>query len=273
LGRIAAYARWRAQTLGLIWTFDDIDASVARAVCRKVITEREGGWLNTSAISTLLQAFGVPMAASALAHSPEEAAACASAMGFPVVAKLASRALVHKTEIGAVRMDLETPEAVQTAYAELMAIGAARGISAGMDGVLIQTMIHGGVEVLIGVTHDPRFGPLVGFGTGGADVEVWRDVQFRLTPLTDVDADEMIREIRGFPLLQGHRGRQPADLLALRDLLLRISRLAEDVPEIAELDLNPVRPCRPAVGAVWWTDGFASVSPARFDRIRPTGLR
>jgi acetyl coenzyme A synthetase (ADP forming)-like protein len=241
LGRVAAYARWRGQTPGLLWTFDEIDPAAARAACRKAIATRGGGWLDSTEVADVLRAFGVPMASGALAHSADDAVASADALKFPVAAKLISPTLVHKTESGAIRLGLTTPAAVRAAYGELMALAAARGIpAADIAGVLVQPMIHGGVEVLVGVTHDPRFGPLVAFGSGGVDVEVWRDVQFRLAPLTDVDADEMIRTLRGFPLLQGHRGRAPADLLALRDLVLRISRLAESVPEIAELDLNPV---------------------------------
>jgi acyl-CoA synthetase (NDP forming) len=179
------------------------------------------------------------MAEAAVAHSPEEAVALASAVGFPVAVKLASRAAVHKTEMGAVRVGLTTPEAVHAAYQEI----AERGLeidAASLEGVLIQRMIQGGVETLVGVTHDPLFGPLVGFGLGGVNVEIWHDVQFRIAPLTDIDADKMIRKIRGFPLLQGYRGRQAVDLDALRELILRMSRLAEEVHEIVELDLNPV---------------------------------
>ena len=109
-----------------------------------------------------------------------------------------------------------------------------------IDGIIIQPMITGGVETLIGITHDPLFGPLVGFGIGGINVEVPSDVRFRMAPLTDRDADDLLHEIRGFPLLAGHRGHPAADIEALRDVLLRISSLAEHVPEIAELDLNPV---------------------------------
>jgi len=117
-----------------------------------------------------------------------------------------------------------------------------------IGGVLVQPMIAGGVETMIGVTEDPLFGPLVAFGLGGIHVEILGDVRFRVAPLTDRDADELLHEIRGFPLLQGYRGHPAADIDALRDILLRLSRLAEEIPEIAELDLNPVIALPPGTG-------------------------
>jgi acyl-CoA synthetase (NDP forming) len=239
LGRVAAYARWRRQVPGLIWAFDDIDVEAARTICRHALATRGAGWLSGSEVAAVLGAFGVPMAESAIAHSPDEAVALASAVGFPVAAKLASRAAVHKTETGAVRLGLATPEAVHAAYQEI----AKRGLeidAASLEGVLIQSMIEGGVETLVGVTHGPLFGPLVGFGLGGVNVEIWHDVQFRIAPVTDIDADEMMHHIRGLPLLQGYRGRKAVDFDALRELILRISRLAEEIHEVVELDLNPV---------------------------------
>ena len=147
----------------------------------------------------------------------------------------------HKTEIGGVRLNLQNEAAVRAAFSDILARGDRTLASLdGMDGVLIQPMITGGVETMIGVAADPLFGPLVGFGLGGIHVEMLGDVRFRIAPLTDRDADELLREIRGFPLLQGYRGQPAADVDALRDVLLRVSRLADEVPEIIELDLNPV---------------------------------
>jgi acyl-CoA synthetase (NDP forming) len=117
-----------------------------------------------------------------------------------------------------------------------------------MDGVVVQPMIAGGVEVMIGVTHDPSFGPLVAFGLGGVYVEILSDIRFRVTPITDRDAADMIREIKGYRLLTGYRGHPPADVPAIEETLLRVSRLAEEVPEIVELDLNPVFALAPGQG-------------------------
>jgi acetyl coenzyme A synthetase (ADP forming)-like protein len=239
LGKTATYADWRTQPAGLFWTFDDLRIDEAKHICQKAIADRGGGWLTASDTSALLHAIGVPAAASALAHSTEEAVAFASALGFPVAAKLSAANVQHKTELGAVRLDLKTPEDVRTAFSEIMGLvpPAAR---ADADGVLMQAMVPDGIEMIVGITHDPVFGPLVGFGMGGVDVDVFRDVRFRVAPLTDRDADELVHESRGIRLLQGHRGRPPGDVEALREILLRVSRLAENVREIAELDFNPV---------------------------------
>ena len=117
-----------------------------------------------------------------------------------------------------------------------------------MEGVLVQPMLTGGVEVMIGVTHDPLFGPLIAFGLGGIHVEILGDVRFRITPLTDRDAAQMVREIKGYRLLQGYRGHPAADVDAIEEVLLRVSRLVEDIPEISELDLNPIFALPPGQG-------------------------
>jgi acyl-CoA synthetase (NDP forming) len=239
LGRAAAYASWRSDAGGLFWTFDDLQVEEARDICRNAIA-RGDTWVNDHDVWGVLAAFGFPVAAHALARTADEAAAFASVMGFPVAAKLASTTVTHKTDLGVVRLNLSSPEDVRTAFDQIVSTAEKAVGREAIDGVLIQPMISGGVETLLGVTQDPLFGPLIGFGIGGINVEAIGDVKFRVAPLTDRDADDLLHDIRGFPLLAGHRGRPPADLDALRDLLLRMSCLAEQVPEIAELDLNPV---------------------------------
>jgi acyl-CoA synthetase (NDP forming) len=167
---------------------------------------------------------------------------------FPVVAKLSARSVPHKTDLGVVQLNLQKASSVRRAFAEIMARARTLVPDSQIDGVLIQSMITGGVETMIGVTDDPLFGPLVAFGLGGIHVEVLGDVQFRIAPLTDRDADELLHGIRGLPLLQGYRGHPAADLDALRELLLRVSHLAVEVPEIVELDLNPVMALSPGKG-------------------------
>lgn len=239
LGKVAACAAWRSQPAGLFWTFDDVHVEEARAVCRDALG-RGDEWLNDHDIWSVLNAFGLPAAVHNLAHTADEAAAFASVTGFPVAAKLASTRVTHKTELGAVRLNLTTADEVRDAFGDIVACTQKAAGADAVDGVIVQPMINGGVETLIGITHDPVFGPLVAFGIGGINVEVLGDVRFRVAPLTDRDADDLLHEIRGFPLLAGHRGRPPADIDALRDVLLRVSCLAECVPEISELDLNPV---------------------------------
>jgi acyl-CoA synthetase (NDP forming) len=147
-----------------------------------------------------------------------------------------------------VRLNLADASAVRQAYEDIVAAGQRVEPRAAVEGVLIQPMISGGVETMMGIVQDPRFGPLVAFGLGGIHVEILKDVRIRLAPLTDRDVDDLLHGIRGFPLLQGYRGHPPADLEALRELLLRLSRLADEVPEIAELDLNPVMALAPGHG-------------------------
>ena len=248
LGKIAAYAEWRAQPPALLWSFEDIRTDEARAVCRQALEARGDTWLTGEEVAHVLGAFGLPLVAGMLAHSGEQAAALARVLGFPVAAKLASRSVQHKTDVGAVRLNLASDAAVSRAYADIMARSRGLVPDNEIDGVLIQSMIAGGVETMIGVSYDPLFGPLVAFGLGGIHVEILGDVRFRVAPLTDRDADELIQGIRGLPLLFGYRGHPPADLEALRELLLRISRLAVEVPEIVEVDLNPVFAMAPGLG-------------------------
>ena len=240
LAKVASYAEWRAQPLGLLWGFDDIHVDEARAICRGAVEARGEDWLTDDEMRRVLTAFGLPIAAGAVAHTADEAAAAGAGLGFPVAAKILSHRVQHKTEIGGVRLHLQNETAVREAFTDILARAASAGVLDSVDGVLIQPMIPGGVETLIGVTADRLFGPLIGFGLGGIYVELMGDVRFRIAPLTDHDADELLRESRGFPLLQGYRGQPAADVEALRDLLLRVSRLADEVPEILELDLNPV---------------------------------
>ena len=250
LGRVTAYAVWRAQPPALYWSFDDIRADEARELCRSVLDSRGDGWLTAEETRRILNAFGLPLLPTVVARTADEAAALANVVGFPVVAKLQTGALLHKSDAGAVHVGLASERAVRGAFRELTALAVTLGTldtSAG-EGVVIQPMVAGGVETMVGITDDPLFGPLVAFGLGGIHVEVLGDVRFRIAPLTDRDADELLRGIRGFKLLQGYRGHPPADLEALRELLLRLSRLAEDVPEVCELDLNPVIALSPGNG-------------------------
>jgi acyl-CoA synthetase (NDP forming) len=248
LAKVATYADWRAKSPGLLWSFEDIRVEDAREVCRTVVDTRGESWLTGDEVRSVLGAFGVTQAAGTIAHSADEAAALAQVIGFPVAAKLSARRVQHKTDVGAVRLNLTSDHAVRRAFTDMMTKARRLATDDEIDGVLIQSMISGGVETMIGVTDDPLFGPIVAFGLGGIHVEILGDVRFRLAPLTDRDADELLHSIRGLPLLQGYRGHPPADLDALRELLLRVSRLASEVPEIAELDLNPVIALPPGHG-------------------------
>jgi acetyl coenzyme A synthetase (ADP forming)-like protein len=248
LAKAAAYAEWRAKDPGLFWTFEDIRVDIARSVCRRALYARGEGWLTGEEVSALLGAFALPLAPGTVAHSADEAAALARVIGFPVVAKLSACTIPHKSDVGAVRVNLTGDEAVRSAFTDIMRVARTLAADDQIEGVLVQSMVAGGIETIVGIADDPLFGPVVAFGLGGIHVEVLGDVRFRIAPLTDVDADDLLHEIRSLPLLQGYRGHPPGDLDALRELLLRVSRLATEVPEIAELDLNPVMALAPGVG-------------------------
>jgi acetyl coenzyme A synthetase (ADP forming)-like protein len=248
LAKAAAYAEWRARPLGVFPDFDDLDLPAARRVCHEALAARGEGWLSAAEARVVLEAVRLPVAPGGVAGTAEEAVALARRVGYPVAVKLASRRVVHKTEAGGVRLGLADDEAVRQAFADIRGRLAADGWADAMDGVVVQPMVSGGVEVMVGVTQDPLFGPVAAFGLGGVYVEVLADVCFRVTPLTDRDAEEMTQGIRGRRLLEGYRGHPPADVGAIREVLLRVSRLAEEVPEVAELDLNPLFALPPGQG-------------------------
>jgi acyl-CoA synthetase (NDP forming) len=204
----------------------------ARREGRTVLTEVES--------KELLKPTGISIIDTALATSEEEAIAISRQFGFPVVLKIASPDIVHKSDIGGVKLGLRTAKQVGKAYDQiLLAIRQSRP-EARIHGVAVQKMARPGVEVIIGMSQDAQFGPVLMFGLGGILVEVLKDVSFRIVPLSRRDAAEMIREIKGYPLLQGYRGREAVDISYLEELLIKVSNFAEHNPEVKELDLNPV---------------------------------
>jgi acyl-CoA synthetase (NDP forming) len=265
LSRMAEYAEWRMKPEGMIPDFADADYATARALCETALKQRGSGWLDAEETRSLLTAVGLPLLPGGVARSAEEAAKLALGLGFPVAVKLASRHLVHKTEVGGVHLNLMDEAAVWHAYEQIRNRLLQENNLYALEGVLVQPMLSGGVEVMVGMTQDPLFGPLIGFGLGGVHVEILRDVCFRITPLADRDAHEMVQGIRGARLLQGYRGHPPADLEAVEDVLLRVSRLVDAVPEISELDLNPIFAFPPGQGCRI-VDARIRVSP-----IKPLG--
>ena len=248
LGKLTVYAEWRERPEGIIPQFDDLRLDKARAVCDTALRASGPGWLSSGETREILDAFSLPTAPSAICRTAEEAVSAARQLGFPVAIKLASRTIVHKTEFGAVRLDLTDQAAVRHAFDSICQNLDRGGKLSEMNGVLVQPMISGGVELMVGVAQDPLFGPLIGFGLGGIHVEILKDVSFRVTPITDTDAAEMVRSIRGYRLLQGYRGHPPADIHAIEDLILRVARLVEELPQITELDLNPIMAFPPGHG-------------------------
>lgn len=196
--------------------------------------------LNEIESKALLSEAGIPVIETRLATSKQEAIAMSKKVGFPVALKIVSPEITHKSDVGGVKLSLKTSKQVEAAYEEILSAVKEKYPHAVIDGVSVQKMARPGTEVIIGMTKDAQFGPVLMFGLGGILVEILKDVSFRIVPLEREDAREMIREIKGYPILEGYRGKEPADVSILEDILLRISRFVDDHPEIKELDLNPI---------------------------------
>ncbi len=240
LGKVATYAVWRAGPHGIVPDFDDIDPASARGTCRWAIEERGPGWLTADEARAVLRAMHLPVAPGGVARTADEAARVARSVGFPVALKSASPRVFHKTEKGAVHLSVTDDAAARRAFDVIRDSLEADGSFVAKEGVLVQPMVKSDIEVTVGMFEDPSFGPLISFGLGGIHVEAIADPAVRVTPLTDRAAAAMVRETRGYPLLAGYRGYPPADIEAIHDVLLRVSRLVEEVPDIAELELSPV---------------------------------
>jgi acetyl coenzyme A synthetase (ADP forming)-like protein len=237
LARAARYGEWRQRPEGRRPAFPDIRRDEAAALVARALA-REEGWLPPDEVTTLLGCYGVPMVETRIAADPEHAGLAAREIGAPVALKAIAPGVVHKTEAGAVRLGLPDAEAVRGAAADMTARLRAAGHAP--TGFVVQRMVPRGVEMLLGIAEDPQFGSLVVCGAGGTLVELLRDVAVRLTPLTVEDASEMIRGLKSWPLLTGFRGAPPGDVAALENILLRVGALADELPAVAELDLNPV---------------------------------
>lgn len=199
---------------------------------RTLLTEIEAKeWLKSAKI---------PVVETKLATSKTKAVEIAKKLGFPVVLKIVSPDVVHKSDAGGVKLKLENGTQVAKAYSEIMASIKKQYPKAKITGVSVQKMARPGIEIIIGMTKDAQFGPVIMFGLGGVLVEVLKDVSFRIVPLEKRDAAEMITEIKGFPILKGYRGQEPANIPYLEDLIVKVSDFVDKNPEIKELDLNPV---------------------------------
>ena len=244
LARVVKYGVWKGAPPGKIVTPSGIDSAKGRALVEKLFEgEKHGGspfWVEAEDLARIFAAYGIRTTEMKSATNRGEAAVAAKSIGFPVAMKVKSPDAVHKTDVGGVRLNLKTEEEAARAFDEIRGALLKAKPGARFDGVTVEPMATGGIETIVGMTRDPLFGPVVLFGLGGVAVELLRDVSVRVAPLTDRDAQEMVREIRSHPLLQGYRGAPPGNTESLIDLIHRVSCLASDNPEIAELDLNPV---------------------------------
>jgi acetyltransferase len=238
LGALRRHREWRArpdvplQPLPVDRDRADRILAKAKAAGRHKLSEVEA--------LGILCAYRIPTAPARLARDPEDAARAAAKVGYPVVLKVVSPQVIHKTEVGGVRTDIGTATELQQACVEMLGAVTRAAPQATIEGILVQQMVHGGREMIAGITRDPTFGPLAMFGLGGIYVEALGDVQFRICPLTPLDTNDMLTGIRGVAILKGVRGAPPADFAALGEALQRVSQLAVDFPEIEELDINPL---------------------------------
>ena len=227
LGRAAQRADWLRRPLGAVPEIGDIERDAAAEIVESVLATTDERWLEPDEARRLLTAYGLPVVAEHVAGSVDEAVRAAGLIGFPVVVKSAE-AGAHKTETGGIALDLTSEDAVRSAVER---IGSP---------VVVQPMISGGTELLAGLVQDPVFGPLVAFGPGGVLAELIGEASFRIAPLTDIDAEELVQEGKAGRLVRGFRGAPPSSVAALVDLVHRLSRLGLEQPAVAELDLNPV---------------------------------
>ena len=246
LARAAAHGVWRLRDPGFEVRLEPEEEAAIRAIIDSALEKvsATGAWMDPEDVDAVLSATGLRVPKSTVSRSPEEAVEAAAAIGGAVVVKVISETALHKSDVGGVVLDVEGEEEVRAAFESVTKVVF------DADGVLVQEFVPGGHEVLIGMTQDANFGPLVGFGLGGVYVELLQDVAFRIHPLTDVDAAEMIRETKGFRLLQGYRNTAEGDVANLEQALLRVSGLISVVPELVEMDLNPVKVLPPGEGVV-----------------------
>ena len=236
LARSARYGSWRTRPPAVTPELAGLRVADARSIIDSFLARMPGGgWLSADEADALLRCYGIPMVEFRQVDDADAAVEVAAGLGGHVVLKANVPGLLHKSTAGAVELDLHGDGEVRAAMGRLQARFAGR-----LSGVLVEPMITGGLEIIIGVVQEPVFGPVVVFGLGGVATDMLSDHAARLAPLTDADADDLIHSIRAAPALLGHNGRPGADIDALRDSLLRVSRLANDLPQVAELDLNPV---------------------------------
>ncbi|MGE3539480.1 MAG: GNAT family N-acetyltransferase [Candidatus Tectimicrobiota bacterium] len=258
LAAAVRYGRWRERPRGTPFSLSPFAHSAVRAVIERVLAGVTGPvWLAPDDLATVLRAAGINLAVAEHV-APAEAVASAERLGYPLVAKIISPDVLHKSDVGGVILGLETPEAVAAAVETLVA--RMQQIGARLHGILLQRQVTSGIEALVGVSTDALFGPLVVCGLGGTLVEVLHDVTFRLPPVSEIDAAEMLTKLRANVLLDGYRGAAPGDRQALVQLLMRVSALVESVPELQEFDLNPVKVLEPGAGVIA-IDGRMRLAP------------
>jgi acyl-CoA synthetase (NDP forming) len=269
LSKATAYGEWLQVAESPVPTVC-VDCSLAGntvEACRDALAaERSPLWLGPSDVPRLLAAYGIKTPESAVATSPDQAARLAEEMGFPVALKVVSDQVTHKTDIGGVILDRRDHKEVRQGFEQIVSKAWQVDLAESVQGVLVQRFVKQGIEAVVGVTQDPMFGHLIMFGLGGEYVELVRDVVFRLHPLTSHDIESMIQSVKAAQLLKGYRGHPPGDEEALRDLLSKVNQMVTDIPELLEMDLNPVKILPPGQGCVVVDARVRLGIPRRLDR-------
>ena len=238
LARLNEQRLWIERPEGVLPDFK-VDGERARNIIRTALADGRDQ-LTTRESIDVLDAYGVRVCRAGFAADEDAAVAVADRIGYPVVMKMTSKTTSHKTDVGGVRVNIGSAEALRAEYRDLVAKLDERGLLDGLEGVIIQEMVKGSREMVCGIATDPQYGPMLMFGLGGVFVEVMKDVAFRIAPVTDTDARDMVRSVKAYKLLQGARGTTPADIAKVEETLLRLSQLVTDLPFIDELDINPL---------------------------------
>lgn len=217
----------------------DVDKAKTERIIKQALAENRDQLTTLESID-VLDAYGIRACKYGLATNEEEVAKLGNEIGYPVVMKMTSKTTSHKTDVGGVRVNIQSEEQLRAEYQDLIAKLTEKGLIEGLEGVIIQEMVKGSREMVCGIATDPQYGPMMMFGLGGVFIEVLKDVTFRIAPLTDVDADEMIKSVKSYKLLEGARGTKPAQMEQIKETLLRLSQLVSDFKFIDELDINPL---------------------------------
>lgn len=238
MARLDQQRRWIERPVGECVRYA-IDRDAVVATFKQALAENRDQ-LTTRESMDVLKAYGIRICGSGFARTADEAVAIADAIGYPVVMKMTSKTTSHKTDVGGVRVNITSAQMLREQYTDLIAKLEQKGLLDGLEGVIIQEMVKGSREMVCGIATDPQYGPMMMFGLGGVFIEVMKDVTFRLAPLTNVDAAEMVRSVKAFKLLEGARGTTPANIDQIEETLLRLSQLVTDFPFVDELDINPL---------------------------------
>ena len=236
--RLDQQRKWIARPEGQIPVYD-VDREKAKQIIKQSLAEGRAQ-LTTRESIDVLDAYGIRVCKSGFATTEEEVISVGNSIGYPVVMKMTSKTTSHKTDVGGVRVNIQSEEQLRAEYQDLIAKLTEKGLIDGLEGVIIQEMVKGNREMVCGIATDPQYGPMMMFGLGGVFIEVMKDVTFRIAPLTDIDAEEMIKSVKAYKLLEGARGTTPAQMDQIKETLLRLSQLVHDFSFIDELDINPL---------------------------------